>query len=371
MNELRQDDQISFQNFVRVPIELFDEILQRIAHKIEKEDTTFRKALDSGLKLAVTLRHLASGDLYSTLSYDFRVSRSMISKFVPEVCRAIVEEYKDEVIQCPNTPDGWRAIAEEFERKWNVPHALGAIDGKHVSIKCPPGSGSLFHNNKGFFSVVLLALVDSDYRFRWVDVGGMGHMSDAQIYNGSELKECIEDDTIGFPEPEPLRHDNQDMPYYILGDNAFGLKKYLMKPYSRRGLSDAELVYNYRISRGRRVVENAFGIMAMRWQCLLRTLQQSPDVVRDIVETCICLHNLMRLRYPTDHHADVDKEDEHHNNVPGEWRRNANMHKVEQVVGPNRDTTEAKRQREVLKLYFNSSVGSVPWQERMIHARKS
>ena len=71
-------------------------------------------------------------------------------------------------------------------RRWNVPHACGALDGKHVAIRCPANPGFLFHNYKGFFSVVLMALVDADYKFLWTDVGGCGSMSDAQIYNDSE-----------------------------------------------------------------------------------------------------------------------------------------------------------------------------------------
>ena len=121
-----------------------------------------------------------------------------------------------------------------------------------------------------------MALVDADYKFLWTDVGGFGSMFDAQIYNDSELRQYLEDGTIGLPPADSMPNDDEDMPYSILGDDAFGLRTYLMKSYSHRGLTDEELIANYRMSRGRRVVENAFGIMAHRWQILLTTMQQCP-----------------------------------------------------------------------------------------------
>ena len=91
-----------------------------------------------------------------------------------------------------------------------------------------------------------------------------------------------------------------------------------MKPYAQRGLSREERIYNYRISRGRRLVENAFGILAQRWQELLTTMQQAPNVVQDIIESCVCLHNLMPVRYPAQQNASLNQDDDAHNLVPGE-----------------------------------------------------
>jgi hypothetical protein len=202
----------------------------------------------------------------------------------------------DELILCPTTPQEWAPLAEEFEKRWNVPHAVGALDGKHCALRRPNKSGTVYHNYKGFFSVVLMALVDAKYRFLWIDCGGVGSNSDAQLFNVSELKECLEDGSIGLPVPDPLPHDDQPTPYFLLGDDAFGLRTFLMKPYGLRGMTREQRIFNYRISRGRRVVENAFGILANRWQVLLGTMQQSPPVVQHMIECCVVLHNLMRER---------------------------------------------------------------------------
>ena len=143
---------------------------------------------------------------------------------MPEVCT------KMQVIPFPTTSEEWRVIAEEFEHRWNAPHACGAVDEKHVAIKKPPRSGSLYYNYTGFFSVVLMALVDANYRFLWVDVRGDGAMSDGQIFNKSESKEWLEDGSINFPDPDPLPYDDEDKPYFLLGDDAFALQTFMMKP---------------------------------------------------------------------------------------------------------------------------------------------
>ena len=135
---------------------MFDELLIRLRQRISKQDTNYRKAIDPGTKLAATLRHLATGDLYASMKFDFRPSANTLSLVVKYVCQAIVDENKDEVIKCPTTPEEWLTVATNFERRWNVPHACGALDGKHVAIRKPRSSGNLFHNYKGFFSIVLM-----------------------------------------------------------------------------------------------------------------------------------------------------------------------------------------------------------------------
>ena len=183
---------------------LFDELLDRLSPRLEKEQTFLRTPLTPGLKLALTLRHFASGHTYSSMTFSWRVPHNTISVVVREVCQAIIDEFLDELMTCPTTPQGWQEVADRFLQRWNFPHTCGAVDGKHLACRCPPDSGSTYFNYKGFYSILLFALVDADYKFLWADLSGKGAASDAQVYNDSELKQCIDDGTIGFPDPEPL-----------------------------------------------------------------------------------------------------------------------------------------------------------------------
>ena len=94
------EDVHSFFNFLRMQPEMSDELLNRVEPRIQKNNTLWRKSLEQGVKLAITLRHLAARDKYTTLQFGFRVARNTTSTFIPELCQAIVEEYKDEVITC-------------------------------------------------------------------------------------------------------------------------------------------------------------------------------------------------------------------------------------------------------------------------------
>ena len=92
----------------------------------------------------------------------------------------------------------------------------------------PVKSGSEYFNYKGYFSRVLLALVDADYKFLWVNVGASGSSSDAQIFNHSKLKRRVENRTLGLPPPEPLGPGGLDLHYFLLGDDVFALMPLLV-----------------------------------------------------------------------------------------------------------------------------------------------
>ncbi len=115
--------------------------------------------------MAIALRYMAIGDSSKSLQYGFRVTYNSICLLIAEVTSAIVDAYHGEVIITPITPDDWMVIANTNSRKWQYHHCLEAMDGKHVSIRKPMNAGSYYYNYKNFHSIVLMALVDGDYKF--------------------------------------------------------------------------------------------------------------------------------------------------------------------------------------------------------------
>ena len=127
-----------------------------------------------------------------------------------------------------------------------------------------------------------------------------------------------------------------------------------MKPFLRDNLLDTEQIFNYRLSRGRRVVENASGIFRNRFRCLFTTMQQTPNVVESIGLACCCLHNIMRLQYPALQNSTLDQEEDNNGVIPGAWRNEANMQDMNNIVGGNHTARAAKEQPLYLTHYYNS-----------------
>ena len=128
------------------------------------------------------------------------------------------------------------------------------IDGKHIAIRKSRGSGSTFFNYTGFFSIGFLAMVNRDYKFLWANVGVPGSNSDCGINNQTDLEHALREKTIDFPDTEPLPHDGSDIPYFLVGDNAFALQLWMVKLYSHQYFTREERSFNFRLSRYQRVV---------------------------------------------------------------------------------------------------------------------
>jgi hypothetical protein len=101
-------------------------------------------------------------------------------------------------------------------------------------------SGSVYYNYKGFFSVVLMGVVDAHYRFIYVNVGSTGAESDGGVFLKTKLRDLLDDNELGLPDDEPIQAGGRPVSYFIVGDEAFPLRTWLMKPVPKRNLNEAE-----------------------------------------------------------------------------------------------------------------------------------
>lgn len=92
--DLRRDLSGKFENFCRMSAVDFEYLLNGIAAQISKTDTNMRKSIPAQERLAVTLRFLATGDSYQSLSFLFKISPQLISTIIPEVSSALIDLLK-------------------------------------------------------------------------------------------------------------------------------------------------------------------------------------------------------------------------------------------------------------------------------------
>jgi hypothetical protein len=186
-------------------------------------------------------------------------------------------------------------IADEFERQWNCPDCLGAIDGKHVRGRCPQSSGSQFCNYKSYLSVHLQATVEAKYKFVTVDIGAYGRQNDSGVFTESSVFRHLEAGSFNLPPPRQIPRTNITLPYVLVGDQGYPLKEYLMRPNHTDNIrvSRQKEIFNHRLSRAPRTVECAFGILVAKWRCLKTELQVNPEHADTIIRTVCLLHNII------------------------------------------------------------------------------
>lgn len=275
-----------------------------------------------------------------------------VATIVREVCEAIWNRLQPIHLPQP-TQEMWQQTERGFRERWFFPNCIGALDGKHVLIQAPPCSGSKYFNYKKSFSIVLLALVDHRYRFTFVDIGSYGSNSDSGIFKNTALCRKMQNKTLAIPDDKPLIMDDQPCPHVIVGDEGFPLMTNLMRPYPGSQLNDAQRIYNYRLSRARRISENAFGILANRWRMYHRKVSLSPENVDCAVKATIVLHNMLCVEHEVGAHgADIETlEIDNQDGVLRPFMREG-----------HRPKDAAIEVREQFKNYFVSPAGAVTWQ---------
>lgn len=262
------------------------------------------------------------------------------------------------------TKQQWKEIADRFWYLWNLPNCIGAIDGKHVRIEKLPNSGSRNFNYKGYHSLVLMACCDADGLFTMVESGFAGRNSDGGIFRASAMKYWITHDGLDIPSPARLPNDENDchFPFYFAADEAFPLSPYIMRPYSKRVLDNVKRVFNYRLSRGRKTIECAFGMASEKFQVLNSPIRCRDEQNINYIVKCVCvLHNYVRKREGVQYQGKQLTE-----NVSGDYITSCNVAPLPNVPLVNAQST-GNAIRNYLANYFVTPLASLPWQWNYCH----
>lgn len=217
-----------------------------------------------------------------------------------------------------------------------------------------------------------MALCDANYKFTYINVGATGRNADGGVFMDCALGKGVYAGTLNLPAPAPLPNRDLLVPYYIIADDAFPLHKNIMKPYPHRNQNVAQRVFNYRLSRARRIIENTFGIASTRFRVLRRTNELPPEKVKSIVCAICVLHNFLLTCNSRRVYAPNGAFDNENNDRPctlGAWRNeNHDGFNDMQPRASRIQPLQAKEIREELWEYFLTKEGELPWQYQSANA---
>ncbi|CAK1587982.1 unnamed protein product [Parnassius mnemosyne] len=343
LNELSLEPS-DWRNYLIMDEYTYFKLLELLTPYIVKQDTNMRQAVSPNERLTATLCFLASGMSYEELKFQTVISPQLLGVIIPETCKAI--------LMMPETEAEWRTIAKGFEERWQFPNCLGAIDGKHVRIVPPPGSIATYYIYKKIFSIVLMACANANYEIIWCEAGVNGRRSDGGAITETRFYKKLNNHDSNIPNKKKPQNSTKNLPFVFVADKAGNL----MKPFGKNALTPERRVYNYRLSRARRVIENVFGIMTRRFRIFNTAINLSIQRIDLVVLTCCILHNFLRRsgsNYSDYELFDID-DSTVEENIPVQGIIPLN------VINGN-VSNDAKFVREEYVQYFNGE-GAVSWQ---------
>lgn len=267
-------------------------------------------------------------------------------------------------MQFPKCENDWKAISKDFDERWNFPNCLGAVDGKHVRITPPPNSGSYFYNYKGSHSLVLIAIVNAKYEFIMCHFGTNGRVSDGGVLENTAFYNKLLHHNLKIPAPSKSKTSERPLAHVFIGDEAFALREDFLKPFAQKQLNAGRRIFNYRLSRARRIVENVFGILAARFRIFHTEINMKLENIEKVVLACCALHNFLRRNTANRYSPPecLDSEDLERGEILSGLRAEPNVF-VDLQRGQNRNATgTAKEVREHFMEYFCNE-GRLPWQD--------
>lgn len=209
-----------------------------------------------------------------------------------------------------------------------------------------------------------MAISDANYRFLMCDVGINGRVSDGGAIENTEFFSKLLNGQLNIPLAKSVVNGRM-LNYVFVGDEAFALKTNFLKPYSQKELNYERRIYNYRLSRARRIVENLFGIFANRFRVFHSAINLKVATVDKIVLASCALHNFLLNKSSSNYIPKEDFDAENPEKGTTELGLRSDSLVDLQRCHARNASEDAKSVRVSFMEYFNNE-GAVPWQNNMI-----
>ena len=204
-------------------------------------------------------------------------------------------------ITWPQTPEDCKETVHTFVELSTLPNVFAAIDGTHVQITAPEQSTVDFFDRKQRYSIGCQGICDGNMKFLSVSAGFPGSVHDSRILRNTWIFQQAQNENILTAPLRALGQNNTIRPY-LVGDAAYPLYTWLMKPFPySKNMEPNQERFNLALSQARVTIERAFGVLKGRWRILLGKVCLEPSFAADVVIACSVLHNICQEQNePTD-----------------------------------------------------------------------
>jgi len=278
-----------FRQQLRVTKNTFDLILNVLGHRLVRQNSRFRAPLPPEKVLALGLYRLGHGNSYVTIGPVFNVGKSTVIEAVQDVVNGLYE-LRNEYIKFPETVAETSTAIETFQDLSDLPNIVGAIDGSHIRIKAPKDSAVDYFSRYQQHDFIIQAVVDGRKLFMDFSAGYPGSMHDGRVLRRSAIYGRAEQgDILSMPTVDVNGHQLRP---YLVGDSAYPLTPWLMKPYPEGTRDVNEIQFNKELSSARVKVECAFGLIKSRWRIIQKRFDSTIEFAIKCAVACAVLHNI-------------------------------------------------------------------------------
>ncbi|KAM8716111.1 hypothetical protein ACLKA7_003059 [Drosophila subpalustris] len=272
-------NQEEFRNRAGMTPQVFDMLFSLVGEQLIKN--SIRSPISPECRLFLTLVYMSNAESIQDLSMAFKMGSSTVRAIVQETSEVLWNSLEPAFMPQPKALN-WSKIAEGYQRTWQVPHCLGAVDAKLLDV-----------DYKGESDIILLASCDTNLDFTCIDIATVTDAVNNQLqwhYDfGSRLLSGQQLGNTLPPEPLQSRTEQKENLIYAF------IAEHIITPYTTRYLDFDQFHLNRHLSRALTgSIEKAFNVLTSRWRLLSQPLRQSPSNAVKIVRAAVVLHNFVK-----------------------------------------------------------------------------